>query len=676
MERFRYRRWHGSPALDRQGFTLIEIAVVLVIVGILIGVATALLGPLVKQAKYRQTVETVKAAKEAVIGYVLNSRRLPTAAEFSSITKNVDAWNTNLFYYPDPLLTPGVPDLCCTATTGFQLEDRCPAGESCATAHACCKPETAFVIYSLGENHADETDNSPLVPRFKILQYGTNYDDIVEYVDLSRLRQELSCSSLEIGSSTLPEGTEDVAYNAQAQGSGGCMPYTWSALGPFSGLSLDAAGTISGTVNYSPPPAGTLGACSNTIGIPGVTLTDAQGKTVTEDLSILVYPQTLRITNSDLPSITEGASGALATLNGTGGMNAYTWTLSGAALPGWLTVNGAGLLSANPPAGSAGDYPFTAVLDDTCSSTSKGFSVRVNAGAAGACGALLLTPSSGSSWPVTVGTAFSQSITVSGGQGPYTNTGCAASGTCNGLTLTCDAVGAVISGNPLSAGTCTVDVSWNDSCATPGPQTISGSYDVNISAAACPAFAGWSTDLPAATNCQSYIGSVTVLGGLPNYLWTINPSPILGGLTDCNGQAGASTVCSISGITLAAAGLYPFTASVTDSCASPAPQNISQPFSITVNPDACYAGGMQLRNQSGATRYYQVNGAGACNAWPTGGAARDLTVSPGNTYTVYSNNICTILFCGSTVNYCQQQLFDSNGNCNTRMNNPCAFVDR
>ena len=430
MKSFRHRRWHGSPALAGQGFTLIEIAMVLVIVGLLIGVGTALLGPLIKQAKYKQSLETVKAAKEAVIGFALNSGRLPTAAEVPAITKNVDAWNTNLFYYPDPALTGA--NLCCAVTSGFQVEDRCPTGQNCGTGDPCCKTGTAFIIYSLGENHADETDKSPLVPRFKILQYGTNYDDIVEYVDLARLRQELSCSAVEIRTSSLPAGTEDMAYNTQIQGFGGCTPYQpWSPAVPIgtSGLSLDAAGTISGTVNTSATPVGTLSACSNTIGLPNVTLKDAQGKTATKDLSILVYPQTIRITNSDLPSTTVGASVTLATLNGTGGMDSYTWSLSGNPL--WLDVNPAtGVLTVtNPPdPPGAGDYPFTAILSDTtCSTTSKAFSVRVNPVSSGGGSAPTCTLT-GPAVPITPGQTADLTWAIT--NGPADGTFVPSSGTC------------------------------------------------------------------------------------------------------------------------------------------------------------------------------------------------------------------------------------------------------
>jgi len=518
MKRFRHKRWHGSPALAGQGFTLIEIAMVLVIVGLLIGVATALLGPLIKQAKYKQSLETVKAAKEAVIGFVLNSRRLPTAAEFSSITKNVDAWNQNLFYYPDPLLTPAGADLCCTATTGFQLEDRCPTGQDCGTGDPCCKSGTAFVILSLGENHANETGAAPT---FKILQYGATYDDIVEYVDLSRLRQELSCSSLSIRTSTLPEGTEDTAYNAQIEGYGGCLPYQpWSPAGPISwsgGLSLSTAGTISGTIDTSATPSGTLGACSNTIGITNVTLTDAQGKTAVRDFSILVYPQTLRITNSDLPSTTEGASAPIfATLNGTGGMNAYTWSLSGN--PGWLGVDGVtGVLSASPPGASAGDYPFAAVLSDSCSTTSKGFSVRVNASSGGTAPTCTLTGPAGPinpgqtadlTWAVTNGPADGAFAPVSGGCSNFTSSN---GGTCTTAALVATTTFTLTVSNTNGSNNCSATVTVNPPSAPSCTLTASpGIVDYNSTTSLIWNITNGPADgvfAPSSGTCTSFVSS-------------------------------------------------------------------------------------------------------------------------------------------------------------------------
>ena len=56
---------HQPLAMSRRGFTLIEIAMVLVIVGLLLTMGLALFGTLTKRAKYIESREAVKQAKEA-----------------------------------------------------------------------------------------------------------------------------------------------------------------------------------------------------------------------------------------------------------------------------------------------------------------------------------------------------------------------------------------------------------------------------------------------------------------------------------------------------------------------------------------------------------------------------------------------------------------------------------
>lgn len=281
---------------------------------------------------------------------------------------------------------------------------------------------------------------------------------------------------------------------------------------------------------------------------------------------------------------------------------------------------------------------------------------------------MILTPPSGTSWPATVGTPFNQSITVSGGQLPYTNTQCTPT-SCRGLNLNCTNTGATISGTPNSPGTCTFNTAWQDSCANPGPQTIIGTYTVNISAQPCPPFTGWTQNLPSATNCQPYSGSITVLGGVPPYTWQLSSGSLPNGINFCTGNTSAT--CNLAGTPSATPQTYNFTVTVRDSCQS-GPQSTSQEFSITVIADSC-SSGIQVMNQSRATRYYRKNG-GACTSWPY---RMSITVSPVDSYLIFANSACTptALYCPNPITYCQQKAYDQNGDCITQMGPGCSFSD-
>ena len=53
--------------LNHKGFTLIEIAVVLIIVGLLIGFGASMVRPLFERSRRIETQESVKAAVESVV---------------------------------------------------------------------------------------------------------------------------------------------------------------------------------------------------------------------------------------------------------------------------------------------------------------------------------------------------------------------------------------------------------------------------------------------------------------------------------------------------------------------------------------------------------------------------------------------------------------------------------
>src|SRR4030066_548477 len=93
------------------GFTLIEIAIVLVILGLLVTLGASMIGPLTKRAKVIESREAVKAAKEALLGYVVKNGYLPTTIGPSG-GRELDAWGRNLSYAADTTLVVAGTDAC------------------------------------------------------------------------------------------------------------------------------------------------------------------------------------------------------------------------------------------------------------------------------------------------------------------------------------------------------------------------------------------------------------------------------------------------------------------------------------------------------------------------------------------------------------------------------------
>lgn len=630
------------------GFTLIEIAMVLVVLGLLIGLGAGLVGPMIERSKLIETREIVKSVNESILGYAARYKKLPNSLADLGV-RTTDAYNRDLRYYRADSLTAS--NLCTTTASFLTVNDS-------SSGNPQTKNNVAFILFGEGSNRTNDTGTaSP----FTIREQGVNdYDDIALYFDIDKLRSQI-CTSFRITTETLPLGTEETAYpSTTLEATDGTPTYTWAlATGSSlpSGLSLSTSGAISGTPISD-------GSFNFTVEAKD---SDTPNRIATKNLVITINPNKPRIMTEVLAYGTQDQP-YTGTLGATGGKPPYTWALAaGSTLPTGLTLSSAGSILGTPTV--TGTFSFTVTVTDARGRVaSKTLSLAINPSGASSssCASLSLTPVSGSSFTATVGTSFTRSITVTGGQSPYSNTQCTPA-SCNGLNMTCAAGGATITGTPTAAGTCTFNVGFKDSCTTPAAQTVSGTYTVTISAPPCSPFTGWNWNLPTVINCQSYTGNTSVLGGTAPFTWSSTPLP--NGLLSCSGATGAT--CNISGTPLASPGTYSLTQTVTDSCTNPTAQTTSQTFTLTVS-DVCYSSGISLRNTSRAARYYRRNG-GACTTWNKN---TNITVAVTNSIAVYSNSTCTTTFCTAPITYCQQKLYDADNNCQTRMNAGCTFADR
>lgn len=170
-------------------------AIVLVIIGILLGLGASLIGPLTKRIKVAESREVVKQAKEAVLGYVIRNGVLPQTLG-SAGARSLDAWGRDLFYFAANELVGSGVDVCNIFSTTVQVNE-CK-NTDCSSYDT--KSDVAFVIYSRGDDgDANCTgSSSPFYLRESGMPYvspcsynASNpsfyYDDIMEYVSLNEI---------------------------------------------------------------------------------------------------------------------------------------------------------------------------------------------------------------------------------------------------------------------------------------------------------------------------------------------------------------------------------------------------------------------------------------------------------------------------------------------------------
>lgn len=302
-------------------------------------------------------------------------------------------------------------------------------------------------------------------------------------VNISACGPAIVCPVVTLNPATLPNGTAGTAYNATLTASGGVAPYTFAltsgALPP--GLSLATTGpTTAAITGPNPTTAGTFNFT--------ITATDVNGCPGTRAYSIVIAPAApcplISLTPTALPPVSVGAT-YNATLTASGGVGPYTFALTSGALPAGLSFATTGVATAaitGPTPTTPGLFNFTITATDI-----NGCPVSQPYLIAIACPVITLSPAAlarGS-----VGAAYSQTITASGGKAPYmfaVTTGALPTGT--SLTTTGPTTATITSTTPLTAGTYNFTITATDADGCLGARL----YAISIDAAGIPAldFAG------------------------------------------------------------------------------------------------------------------------------------------------------------------------------------------
>ena len=405
-----------------------------------------------------------------------------------------------------------------------------------------------------------------------------------------------------ITTTSLPNATEGTAYNQTVAATGGLTPYTFtisSASGLPAGLSMDTSGHITGT------PTGPNGTSNFTV---KVTDSSNPKQSATQNLSITVnLPPPPSITTATLPAGVEGAA-YNQTLAATGGVPPYTFAVTTGALPAGLTMDTSGHITGTP-AGPNGSTSFTVTVTDKSNppqTGSKGLSITINLPPAPTIAPTTLPNGN-------VGTPYSQTLTVSGGLGPFT--WIVSSGTLPaGLTLTTNSptTTAKISGTPTTAqSSVAFTISVTDT-SNP-PQVGMQAYTVTINPPAPLAIT--TTSLPNGAFNMAYSTTINATGGIAPYTFSLDPTsgPLPAGLSFTNDAV--NNQGKISGTPTTAGMFTNIIVDVHDSQV-PTAATAKATFTLTITASA-----IVISPSSGALPAGTVNTAYTTNITATGGVS-------------------------------------------------------
>lgn len=227
-----------SPITSRHGFTLIELSIVLVIVGILVGLGAGMVGPLITMVKVRETRESMDANLQSVISWASSKNRLPQWPEFStSVAKSAhDDWGQPFvfLYYSSLAPSSATKDTICGRRSTFlnisTLEPKVYV-KNIAFAVVSRADNTAFTSTV---NGSGVTSGSTSASEYRtIVSTGPN-SDLMRWVTLDELRGKVGCQGapLKILNNELPFSSS-ASYSATISADGGVPfaagAYKWCA---------------------------------------------------------------------------------------------------------------------------------------------------------------------------------------------------------------------------------------------------------------------------------------------------------------------------------------------------------------------------------------------------------------------------------------------------------------
>ena len=223
---------------NHNGFSLVELSIVLVIIGIIVSASIKLVGPITQMIKMRETKERLDSAVQSVVGYAASHNAIPNNIS-AIVAVPRSSWGKDFAYLYDTSfysLNPTKDTICGRSSSSLSVHTREPA---------LTTGNVAFAIVSSTEDWAFKSDfGGVLIDAGSVAKTGTlnidaNNKDTVRFVTVDELRTKIGCQGtpLRILTNELPVGIAVTkAYNATITPDGGVPPFKWcieSALPPL-----------------------------------------------------------------------------------------------------------------------------------------------------------------------------------------------------------------------------------------------------------------------------------------------------------------------------------------------------------------------------------------------------------------------------------------------------------
>ncbi|MEO5332207.1 MAG: hypothetical protein H7839_09300 [Magnetococcus sp. YQC-5] len=215
------------------GFSMIELSIVFIIIGLIISAGISVFGPSMRQALKGKNDTIVQDAVKAVVGYAGAQKKVP--ADMGGVARSFwDAQQNTLKYaYSDNLISEN--SVCDQRTTHLKVSFAYGESETVVD-------NVAFVVWSRGGDGMTTSDNQnpfdlPSTNRTYALSSAATYtvpvysekkDDLSGWVTLYELKAAAGCGpALRILNNRIKDGQESLYSGDTIAVDGGVLPYSW-----------------------------------------------------------------------------------------------------------------------------------------------------------------------------------------------------------------------------------------------------------------------------------------------------------------------------------------------------------------------------------------------------------------------------------------------------------------